>query len=100
MAWCTSPSLIPPAPSCSPRPPPDVLFPALRRLCDKYGILMIVDEVQSGVGRTGKWWAVENWGVEPDIVCAAKGIASGVPLGATIARASVMDWPQGAHGTP
>ena len=78
--------------------PPDGFFPALRRLCDKYGILLIVDEVQSGMGRTGKWWAVENWGVEPDIVCAAKGIASGVPLGATIARASVMDWPQGAHG--
>jgi 4-aminobutyrate aminotransferase len=78
--------------------PPDGFFPALRRLCDKYGILLIVDEVQTGMGRTGKWWAVENWGVEPDIVCSAKGIASGVPLGATIARASVMDWPQGAHG--
>ncbi len=73
-------------------------FSALRRLCDKYGILLIVDEVQSGVGRTGKWWAVENWGVEPDIVCAAKGLASGVPIGAMIARASVMDWPYGAHG--
>lgn len=73
-------------------------FPALRRLCDKYGILLIVDEVQSGVGRTGKWWAVENWGVEPDIVCAAKGLASGVPIGAMVARSSVMDWPYGAHG--
>jgi 4-aminobutyrate aminotransferase len=78
--------------------PPDGFFPALRRLCDKYGILLIVDEVQSGVGRTGKWWAVEHWGVEPDMVCAAKGIASGRPLGATIARDSVMDWPTGAHG--
>ncbi|HET7009301.1 MAG TPA: acetyl ornithine aminotransferase family protein [Anaerolineales bacterium] len=78
--------------------PPDGFFPALRRLCDKYGILLIVDEVQSGVGRTGKWWAVQHWDVEPDIVCAAKGIASGVPLGATIARDSVMDWPKGAHG--
>jgi len=78
--------------------PPDGFFPALRRLCDKYGILLIVDEVQSGVGRTGKWWAVEHWGVEPDMVCAAKGIASGLPLGATIARDSVMDWPTGAHG--
>jgi 4-aminobutyrate aminotransferase-like enzyme len=78
--------------------PDDGFFPALRRLCDKYGILMIVDEVQSGVGRTGKWWAVENWGVEPDIVCAAKGLASGVPIGAAIARASVMDWPAGSHG--
>ncbi len=78
--------------------PPDGFFPALRKLCDKYGILLIVDEVQSGVGRTGKWWAVEHWGVEPDIVCCAKGIASGLPLGVTIARASVMDWPSGAHG--
>ncbi|GAB4578525.1 MAG: acetyl ornithine aminotransferase family protein [Anaerolineales bacterium] len=73
-------------------------FPALRALCDKYGILLIVDEVQSGVGRTGKWWAVENFGVEPDIVAAAKGIASGVPLGAMIARKSVVTWPMGAHG--
>ncbi|MCJ7512449.1 MAG: acetyl ornithine aminotransferase family protein [Anaerolineales bacterium] len=73
-------------------------FPALRRLCDEYGILLIVDEVQTGVGRTGKWWAIEHWGVEPDIVCVAKGIASGVPLGATIARASIMDWPSGSHG--
>jgi 4-aminobutyrate aminotransferase len=78
--------------------PPDGFFPALRRLCDKYGILLIADEVQTGMGRTGKWWAVENWGVEPDIVCSAKGIDSGVPLGAMIARASVMDWPEGAHG--
>lgn len=73
-------------------------FPALRRLCDKYGILLIADEVQTGVGRTGKWWAIEHWGVEPDILCSAKGIASGVPLGATIARASIMDWPPGTHG--
>ena len=78
--------------------PTDGFFPALRRLCDKHGILLIADEVQSGVGRTGKWWAIEHWGVEPDIVCTAKGIASGMPLGAIIARASVMDWPQGAHG--
>lgn len=78
--------------------PPDGFFPALRRLCDKHGILLIADEVQSGVGRTGKWWAIEHWGVEPDIVCAAKGIASGLPLGAMIARASLMEWPRGAHG--
>jgi 4-aminobutyrate aminotransferase len=78
--------------------PPDGFFPALRQLCDKYGILLIVDEVQSGVGRTGKWWAVEHWSVEPDIVCTAKGIASGLPLGGIIARTSVMDWPMGAHG--
>jgi 4-aminobutyrate aminotransferase len=78
--------------------PPDGFFPALRRLCDKHGILLIADEVQSGVGRTGKWWAIEHWDVEPDIVCFAKGIASGVPLGGIVARESVMDWPTGAHG--
>jgi 4-aminobutyrate aminotransferase len=73
-------------------------FPALRNLCDKYGILLIVDEVQAGMGRTGKWWSIENFGVEPDIVTSAKGIASGIPLGALIARKSVMDWPKGSHG--
>jgi len=78
--------------------PPDGFFPALRKLCDKYGILLIVDEVQSGMGRTGKWWSIEHWGVEPDIVVSAKGIASGLPLGACIARESVMTWPKGSHG--
>jgi 4-aminobutyrate aminotransferase len=73
-------------------------FPALRELCDRYGILLIADEVQSGMGRTGRWWAIEGFGVEPDIVCAAKGIASGMPLGAMITRKSVMTWPKGAHG--
>lgn len=73
-------------------------FPALRRLCDKHGILLIADEVQSGMGRTGKWWAIQNFGVEPDIVCAAKGIASGMPLGAMIARKSIVTWPKGSHG--
>jgi 4-aminobutyrate aminotransferase len=73
-------------------------FPALRALCDKYGILLIVDEVQSGIGRTGKWWAIEHFNVEPDIVCTAKGIASGMPLGAMIARKSIVDWPKGSHG--
>jgi 4-aminobutyrate aminotransferase len=73
-------------------------FPALRRLCDRHGILMIVDEVQAGMGRTGEWWSIQNFGVEPDIVCAAKGIASGVPLGAMIARRSLMTWPKGSHG--
>jgi 4-aminobutyrate aminotransferase len=73
-------------------------FPALRKLCDRHGILLIVDEVQSGMGRTGKWWAVENFGVEPDIVCAAKGIASGFPMGAMIARKHVVTWKKGAHG--
>jgi 4-aminobutyrate aminotransferase len=78
--------------------PPDSFFPALRRLCDRYGIMLILDEIQSGLGRTGKWWAVEHWEVEPDIVLSAKGIASGIPLGAVIARESVMDWPIGSHG--
>jgi len=74
-------------------------LPALRELCDRYGILLVVDEVQSGMGRTGKMFAVEHYGVEPDIVCAAKGIASGMPLGAIIARADVMDWPSGSHAS-
>lgn len=78
--------------------PPASFFPRLRELCDRHGILLIVDEVQTGVGRTGRWWAVEHWGVEPDIVCTAKGIASGVPLGGIIARKSVSTWPTSAHG--
>lgn len=78
-------------------PPPD-FFPALRALCDKYGILLISDEVQSGMGRTGKWWAIENFGVEPDMITSAKGLASGMPLGALITKAEVMSWPRGSHG--
>jgi 4-aminobutyrate aminotransferase len=60
---------------------------------------MIADEVQTGMGRTGKWWGMQHHGVEPDIVCSAKGIASGMPLGATIAKSHLMNWPPGAHGT-
>jgi len=78
--------------------PPDDFFPALRKLCDKYDILLIVDEVQSGMGRTGKWWAIEHYGVEPDILLTAKGIASGMPLGAMVTRKELMDWPKGSHG--
>ena len=78
--------------------PPDDFYPALRKLCDRHGILMILDEVQCGMGRTGKWWAIEHFGVEPDMITAAKGIASGMPLGACIARKSVMDWELGTHG--
>jgi 4-aminobutyrate aminotransferase len=78
--------------------PPEGFYPALRKLCDKHGILLILDEVQSGMGRTGKWWAIEHFGVEPDIITSAKGIASGMPLGACIARKSVMIWENGAHG--
>jgi 4-aminobutyrate aminotransferase len=80
-------------------PLPAGCLPALRQLCDKHGILLVVDEVQSGMGRTGKMFAVEHYGVEPDIICSAKGIASGMPLGAIIAKASVMDWPSGSHAS-
>jgi 4-aminobutyrate aminotransferase len=79
-------------------PPPEFL-PGLRELCDRYGILLVADEVQSGMGRTGKLFAVEHWGVEPDIICLAKGIASGMPLGAIIAKDTVMDWPPGSHAS-
>ncbi|MGE5072468.1 MAG: acetyl ornithine aminotransferase family protein [Anaerolineae bacterium] len=78
--------------------PPAGFFPALRKLCDKHGILLMVDEVQCGMGRTGKWWAIEHFDVEPDVLTIAKGIASGVPLGACIARQSIMDWERGTHG--
>lgn len=80
-------------------PVPAGCLPALRQLCDKHGILLVVDEVQSGMGRTGKMFAVEHYGVEPDIVCSAKGIASGMPLGAIIAKAKVMNWPSGSHAS-
>jgi 4-aminobutyrate aminotransferase len=78
---------------------PDGFLPALRDMCDRHGILMVADEVQSGMGRTGKMFAVEHWNVEPDILCLAKGIASGMPLGAIIARGDVMDWPPGSHAS-
>jgi 4-aminobutyrate aminotransferase len=80
-------------------PAPPRFLQDLRALCDRHGILMVADEVQSGMGRTGKMFAVEHAGVEPDIVCLAKGIASGMPLGATIAKADVMDWPPGSHAS-
>jgi 4-aminobutyrate aminotransferase len=79
-------------------PPPGWLA-KLRRLCDKYGILLVDDEVQSGMGRTGKMFAVEHWDVVPDIVCTAKALASGLPLSAMIARDQVMNWPPGSHGS-
>jgi 4-aminobutyrate aminotransferase len=79
--------------------PPAGFLPALRALCDKYHMLLVADEVQSGMGRTGKLYAVEHWGVQPDIICLAKGIASGMPLGAMIARDEVMDWPSGSHAS-
>src|SRR5579872_7121553 len=79
--------------------PPDDFLPRLRELTQKHGILLVADEVQSGMGRTGKLLAVDHTGVEPDIVCLAKGIASGLPLGAFIARAEQMSWPPGSHGS-
>jgi 4-aminobutyrate aminotransferase len=78
--------------------PPMSFYPALRKLCDRHGILLIIDEVQSGMGRTGKWWAIEHFGTEPDMLLSAKGIASGMPLGVCLARQSVMDWERGTHG--
>jgi 4-aminobutyrate aminotransferase len=80
-------------------PAPREFMQELQRICRTYGILLVCDEVQSGMGRTGKWWASEHAGVEPDILCVAKGIASGMPLSATIARASLMDWTPGAHAS-
>ncbi len=79
--------------------PPDDFLPRLRELTARHGILLVADEVQSGMGRTGHLLAVEHWGIEPDIVCLAKGIASGLPLGAFIARAEQMSWPPGSHGS-
>lgn len=79
--------------------PPPGYFQKLKKLCDKYGILFVMDEVQSGMGRTGRMLAIEHWGVKADIYCLAKGIASGLPLGATVASRSIMDWPPGAHAS-
>jgi 4-aminobutyrate aminotransferase len=79
--------------------PPDGFLAGLRALCDRHGILLIFDEVQSGVGRTGRMFACEHWGVEPDLVTLAKGLGSGLPIGALVARRSIMErWPSGAHG--
>ena len=80
--------------------PEDGFLQGLRELCTKHGILLVADEIQSGAGRTGRMWAVEHWGVEPDILLVAKGIASGMPLGALVARAEIMEsWGVGAHGS-
>ena len=78
---------------------PDNFLRELRAICNRHGILLVVDEVQCGAGRTGKWWAIEHSGVEPDIVCMAKGIASGMPLGICMARAEIMDWVPGSHAS-
>ncbi len=79
--------------------PPDGFLAGLRRICDEHGILLIFDEVQSGIGRTGKMFACEHWGVQPDILTSAKGLGSGLPIGAVIAKRRVMEhWKRGAHG--
>jgi 4-aminobutyrate aminotransferase len=80
-------------------PAPKFFLQELQRICRKHGIMLILDEVQSGMGRTGKWWAYEYAGIEPDIITTAKGIASGMPLSAFIAKESVMTWGPGAHGS-
>lgn len=79
--------------------PPDGFLRSLRELCDKHGILLVFDEVQSGVGRTGKMWACDHEGVEPDILLTAKGLGSGMPIGAMIARETVDRWQNGSHGS-
>jgi 4-aminobutyrate aminotransferase len=80
-------------------PAPKEFMQGLRRICDEHGILLIVDEVQSGMGRTGKMFASDHYDLKPDIICLAKGIASGMPMGATVARADLMDWKPGAHAS-
>jgi 4-aminobutyrate aminotransferase len=80
-------------------PAPAEFLQALQAICRKHGIMLIADEVQSGMGRTGKWWAGDHAGIEPDIISSAKGIASGMPLSAIISRASVMNWKPGAHAS-
>ena len=79
--------------------PPEGWFRYLRGLCTRHGILLVADEVQSGMGRTGKMWAMQHFGAEPDILLVGKGIASGMPLGAMVARDDLMTWEIGAHGS-
>jgi 4-aminobutyrate aminotransferase len=79
--------------------PEKAFLQGLRALCDEHGILLVFDEVQSGMGRTGKMLAAEHFGVTPDIVVLAKGLASGMPLGAMMAKKSIMTWPPGTHGS-
>ncbi|MEH2387358.1 MAG: acetyl ornithine aminotransferase family protein [Nostoc sp.] len=79
--------------------PEDGFLKRIRDICDRHGIVMVVDEVQSGMGRTGRLFAIEHWGVMPDIITTAKGIASGLPLGAILARPELMTWPPGSHAT-
>jgi 4-aminobutyrate aminotransferase len=80
--------------------PPDGFLQGLREICDRHGALLIVDEVQTGGGRTGKMFAVEHWDVVPDVICLAKSLGGGLPLGAILAKADIMEaWPPAAQGT-
>jgi 4-aminobutyrate aminotransferase len=79
-------------------PPPDY-FPRLRRLCDDHGILLVADEIQSGMGRTGSFFALQHWGVTPDIITLGKGLGSGMPVSALMAKKEIMTWPAGSHGS-
>ena len=79
--------------------PPVQALRELRRICDQHGIVLVFDEVQCGIGRTGKWFAAQHFNVMPDVICSAKGIASGMPLGAIIAKESIMTWTRGSHGS-
>jgi 4-aminobutyrate aminotransferase len=79
--------------------PPPGYHQRLRELCDKHGILLIADEVQSGMGRTGRMMAIEHWDVQPDIICLAKGMGSGMPIGAIVARSQLMRWREGTHAS-
>jgi 4-aminobutyrate aminotransferase len=79
--------------------PPPQFLPDLRRLCDRHGVLLVCDEVQSGIGRTGKWFGFQHFDIVPDVILLAKGLASGLPLGAVLTRADIMTWPQGAQGS-
>jgi len=79
--------------------PPPEFFQKLKKIADEYDMLLIDDEVQSGIGRTGKWFAIEHWGVQPDIICMAKALASGLPIGAIVAKAKIMDWTGGSHAS-
>ncbi|MCS7095556.1 MAG: acetyl ornithine aminotransferase family protein [Nitrososphaerota archaeon] len=79
--------------------PPPEYFQRLKKLADKYGLLLVDDEIKTGVGRTGKWFAIEHWNVEPDVLCTADSLASGLPLGAVITKEKVMDWVGGSHSS-
>jgi len=79
--------------------PPPEFFPRLHKLAEEYGILLVDDEVQAGMGRSGKWFAIEHWGVTPDIIAMAKALAGGLPLGAFVGRSDVMDLPPGSHAS-